>query len=544
MFYLSNLILTAYKMPRKKKRLLFTHHKKHSKNKHVSVKTADPLETAASNGAAESLESADENKAAQNKASVIAAPTGAAVTAAPNAAADAAVTAAPKGAADTAAGQVESAAQNEAAPTGAAEKKSAAPIRSADTAADPNGTADPNDTAEDNRTTSSVVVDEFKDLRPGEGQAITKLTPELGQRILSLYVNPNFAGSFSGSVVFNDLLASDKHIFLPYDTVQKILHSLPEYVQSAKKRFVFPRRTYDVHGFGSVMASDLGFLPEVNGYTAFIVVVDIYSYHLYGKALKSQSGPAVLAAFKEIVEGINKNIPAVVGHVPHALETDRGSEFTDAGFQKYLEQEKIFWRPKFGSHKSSYAEYNVFRIKSRLGILMRQKNTRQWFKFFDPIVHALNFSPSKHIAGLKPGLINSPMDNFIIDQKMGTHVKTPSYEQQKLNQAKYIKNVANLQVGSFVLLDYPKKPFSKSFQMQRSSEMFVIASVDAMLKPPMYRIRNLLNQPISGHYYKQQLRETLMPTPGNSFEIDRLVDEKVDTNTGKKMYLVKYVGYG
>lgn len=357
-----------------------------------------------------------------------------------------------------------------------------------------------------NSDANDEEVDKFREFRSGPDKPITKLTTELGEKIKELYTDPNYEGSFCGSVVFTRVLAAQEHIFLPYRKILRLLHSIADYVESSKKRFVFPRRSYDVHGFGVIFQTDVGFLRKAGSSSCFVVLVDVFSYHLYAEKLPDKSGPTVLAAVKRIIDSINKKLPPAVPHVPQELESDRGSEYTSRAFKEYMAKSKIYWRAKYGNLKACFAEYNCHRIKQMLGMIMREKLTTRWDLYFDAVIDHLNNTPNQHNHFVKPGLINSPLDNFIIDQEKGTAPKSPDYLQQLKNQRDYMALSGSLKPGAFVLLDYPKKAFSKSSEMQRSPEVLVVDSVDAMLRPPMYRLRNLQNKPISGHYYKYQAR--------------------------------------
>jgi hypothetical protein len=88
---------------------------------------------------------------------------------------------------------------------------------------------------------------------------------------------------------------------------------------------------------------------------------------------------------------------------------------------------------------------------------MRSLLTSNWPKYFHQVIGNLNNSPQAHIGGLKPALISSPLQNFLIDDRIGPWDKNPNYLEQIENQRKYLRQTNVLQPGDFVLLDYPKK---------------------------------------------------------------------------------------
>jgi hypothetical protein len=78
--------------------------------------------------------------------------------------------------------------------------------------------------------------------------------------------------------------------------------------------------------------------------------------------------------------------------------------------------------------------------------------------------------------------------------------------------------------------------------MQRSSQIYVLDSVDAFVRPAMYRLRTLKNKRIPGHWYASQLRQTVAPTAGNVFKIAKIHDEKREK--GKLFWYCSFQGYG
>ena len=57
----------------------------------------------------------------------------------------------------------------------------------------------------------------------------------------------------------------------------------------------------------------------------------------------------------------------------------------------------------------------------------------------------------------------------------------------------------------------------------------------------MFLLRDLLNDPVSGFYYREQLTKSPAPTPSNYFFVEKILGQK--KINGKKHYLVKYLYY-
>lgn len=65
-----------------------------------------------------------------------------------------------------------------------------------------------------------------------------------------------------------------------------------------------------------------------------------------------------------------------------------------------------------------------------------------------------------------------------------------------------------------------------------------ISSVDAKVKPPLFRLEDLFGVPDKYCYYKEELQRVEGPKPGETFEVDKIVKEK--KVNGIKYYLVRY----
>jgi len=226
------------------------------------------------------------------------------------------------------------------------------------------------------------------------------ITPDLREKVVSLYVDPSFPGAFSGSVTFTQLLHTDAGINLKYKDVLKILHSIPTFVQSAKRRYKFPRRSYNIQGFGELMQADLGFLNESNGYIGFLICVDVFSYKIWGRMLKQKTADAVLNAFKSIYEEVNEPLPENLEKIPYSMQFDSGTEFLNKHFLSFLKAQGIWHSTKHGNLKAGVAEYSIFRLKRKLSMYMREKLTTRWDKYFSKAIESLNLSPNKHIGKL------------------------------------------------------------------------------------------------------------------------------------------------
>ena len=136
------------------------------------------------------------------------------------------------------------------------------------------------------------------------------------QEIEDLYRDKSFYGAFSGALNFKTFLKTEKNEDVSLKRIYSLLKKMPFYVISQRSVRRFPRRKYDLAGFGSLFQGDIAFMFEKNGFKYFLVVCDVFSRHLYVEALKDKTAESV----KKVLEKIFDSIPTPISK----FETDPG----------------------------------------------------------------------------------------------------------------------------------------------------------------------------------------------------------------------------
>lgn len=137
------------------------------------------------------------------------------------------------------------------------------------------------------------------------------------QEIEDLYRDKTFYGSFSGALNFQTFLKTQLNEDISLKRIYSILKKMPFYVISQRPIRRFPRRKYDLAGFGSLLQADLAVMFEKNGYKYFLVLCDVFSRHLFVEALKDKTAESV----KKALEKIFDSFPTPISK----LETDQGN---------------------------------------------------------------------------------------------------------------------------------------------------------------------------------------------------------------------------
>jgi len=254
------------------------------------------------------------------------------------------------------------------------------------------------------------------------------------EEIAEKYRDINFPGAFSGARNFQMFLKTDLNEEIDLKRIYNILKKQPFYVISQKPIRRFPRRPYWVPGFGILMQSDIACMFEKNGFKYFLVLIDVFSRHLYVEALKDKTAATVKKVFQKIFSSFTSPITKI--------ETDEGGEFT--GLKPFFKKEKIIFNIKTGTNKANFAEHAIYLIKKRLYMIMRSKISTDWPTFLPSVVEALNEKPLKKLGNFSPSEINNELDDAKVhDAQKREHIQVyeeNDWKQQDKNQEDYLKS--------------------------------------------------------------------------------------------------------
>jgi hypothetical protein len=226
------------------------------------------------------------------------------------------------------------------------------------------------------------------------------------EKILSLWRDPTFSGSYRGIKTFQILLKTDLNIDISEKELYKIIRKDPIFLIHQKRRRNFPRRSYDLRFYGELIQSDIAYMFPFNNFLYFLVVIDCFSSKLFVEPLKSKTSYAVQTAFEKIFDSFNAPI--------QELQTDQGKEFL--GCKKFFKEKKILFKLKYGKNKANFAEWAIMNIKKRLYKMLRGTLNQDWPKFLSKIVNDYNNTPMKKLGWLTPNSIKSEYDSIKVEK--------------------------------------------------------------------------------------------------------------------------------
>ena len=222
-----------------------------------------------------------------------------------------------------------------------------------------------------------------------------------------------------------------------------------------------------------------------------------------GCSLERQKSVSIVTAFQKILKQSNKK--------PNKIWVDKGSEFYNASFKKWLQDNDIAMYSTHNEGKSVVAGRFIRTLKSKINKHITSISKNMYIDKLDDIVDEYNNTYHTKIK-MKP--INVK-DNTYINTDKEINNKDPKFK-----------------VGDHVRISKYKNIFAKGYTRNWPEEVFVIKKIKNTV-PWTYVINGPNGEKITGTFYQKELKIT----DQEEFRIEKVIKRK-----GDKIY-VKWKGY-
>ena len=233
----------------------------------------------------------------------------------------------------------------------------------------------------------------------------------------------------------------------------------------------------------------------------FLCVIDIFSKYAWVVPLKDKKGISIVNAFQKILKESKCK--------PNKIWVNKGREFYNNSFKKWLEDNDIEMYSIHNEGKSVVAERFIRTLKNKIYKYMTLISKNVYIDKLDDIVDEYNNTYHRTIK-MKP-----------VDVKDNTYI---NFEKEVNNKDQKFK------VGDYVRISKYKNIFAKGYMPNWSEEVFMISKIKNIV-PWTYIINDLNGEEIIGTFYEKELQKTNQ----NEFRIEKV-------KKGDKLY-VKWKGY-
>ena len=231
------------------------------------------------------------------------------------------------------------------------------------------------------------------------------------------------------------------------------------------------------------------------GIRFLLCVIDFFSKYALVVPLKDKKSVSIVTAFQSILKQSNNR-------KPNKIWVDKGSEFYNVSFKKWLQDNDIVMYSTNNEGKSVVAERFIRTLKSKI------------YK------HRTSISKNVYIDNL----------NDIVDKYNNTYHTTIRIKPIDVKDNAYIstyKEINNkdpkFKVGDRVRISKCKNIFAKGYTPNWSEEIFVIKKVKNTV-PWTYVINDLNGEEITGTFYEKKLQKTNQ----EEFRIEKVIKRKND----------------
>lgn len=260
------------------------------------------------------------------------------------------------------------------------------------------------------------------------------------------------------------------------------------------------------------------FSRENHGARYLLTVIDVFSKYAWVMPLKEKTGVKVTEAFQKIITQSKRH--------PGKLWVDKGTEFYNRTFQKFLKENQIEMYSTFNEGKAVVVERFNRTLKTRMWKYFSANSTRRYFDVLPDLLKQYNSNVHRSIK-------MTPIEASM--KKNEQQVKKNLYPDQTPTSSR-----PRFSVGDRVRIVKHKRLFQKGYLPAWSEEVFVIDQI-LPTTPHTYRLVDLDEEDIRGSFYEQELQKTTVQA-GDDEELFR-IEKIIRKDYKKKRALVKWKGY-
>lgn len=250
-----------------------------------------------------------------------------------------------------------------------------------------------------------------------------------------------------------------------------------------------------------------------DNYKFVLVSIDVFSKFAWVECLKNKNSTSVIRAFDKIYARAPRFL---------ALQTDRGTEFTNKQFQSWLKRHKIhFFHTHNYDTKAAIAERFIRTLKQRIFRYFTAFETSRYVDVIQDLVHSYNHTYHRSIK----------TDPASVNRQNQSQVWNTLYGDVVLKEPKLHEN-------DLVRVSLLSTAFKKRYLPGWSEELFVVDRV-VRDQPNYYKIKDLAGELLTGFFYEEELQKIYKDT--DVYVIEHILKKR---RRGKQLqFYVKWRSY-
>jgi hypothetical protein len=255
-----------------------------------------------------------------------------------------------------------------------------------------------------------------------------------------------------------------------------------------------------------------------DGIRYIITCIDVFSKFAWTVPVKNKDAQSVLNGFSTFFNGDDDD------RIPKQIQADKGSEFFNAKFKKYLKNNNINLYSVNSELKACVVERFNRTLKEKMYRYFTARNTYRYLDILDDLIISYNKTYHRTIK----------MAPFEVCKENESDVWRSMYG---LVNDEIIKFKFN--VDDKVRISKNKNIFEKGYTPNWTEEVFIITTRMARV-PPVYQVKDLNDTDILGVFYEKEL-QSVNKKDDEEYRIEKILKKR--KRKGKLEYFVRWLGY-
>ena len=345
------------------------------------------------------------------------------------------------------------------------------------------------------------------------------LASNVKKYLTSKYKDPKFPASFAGADKFYRAIRKDGKFSVSRKQVENFLQSQDAYTLLRKVNRKFPRNKVITPYRGYLIDADtahlIAYTKQNDGNAYILGAIDAFTKQAHAIPVKSLKSIDFIPALENLFSKFDK--------VQHC-RTDSGSEFKSKQAQQFFKDNGIkHYVTNNEDIKANIIERFFRTLKSKLYKFMLENNTHRWVDHLEDVVTSYNKTYHSSIK-------MAPAD--YTDDKEYQVWKTLYEWNNKPNP----KLKFRFDLHNKVRISISKEQFGREFDEKWSREYFFIAERKLKDKSPIYQIKDVNNELLTGTFYENEL-QVVQQDEDQVYIIEKILKKS------RNRSLVKWLGW-
>ena len=264
-------------------------------------------------------------------------------------------------------------------------------------------------------------------------------------------------------------------------------------------------------------------VAQNDGYRYILIVQDIFSRKVWGRALKNKQADHIVPQLRAILEDM---APFASGA---RFIIDRGTEYLNARVRALLNEHGLTITHPSDGHASHVERANLSLQRLLFQRMMEKGGAQIWTDYLDQALKNMN-SRYHRIIQMSPARAERAENADKVNEAMALYrVKATSTDKKRKGR--------KFKVGDMVRLQRSKKIFNRGYRPTFGEEVFKVRAVLDHLPVTMYELEEWDGSDIDGNFYPEELSLV----KGDVFKVEKIIRRA--NRGGVPSALVKWEGF-